>query len=66
VRAVAELLGNTPAVARRSYIDPRVFDCYLSGRTVSSAVKDIDDLDVSSDRVRNRIERAVLELLESC
>jgi DNA topoisomerase IB len=66
VRAVAELLGNTPAVARRSYIDPRVFDCYLSGRTVSSAVQDIDDLDVSSDRLRNRIERAVLELLENC
>ncbi|MGZ4194516.1 MAG: DNA topoisomerase IB, partial [Solirubrobacteraceae bacterium] len=26
VRGVAEVLGNTPAVARRSYIDPRVFD----------------------------------------
>jgi DNA topoisomerase I len=63
VRAVAELLGNTPAVARRSYIDPRVFDAYLSGRTISRAVEAVGDLDVSSDRVRNRIEGAVLELL---
>ena len=63
VRAVAELLGNTPAVARRSYIDPRVFDCYLAGLTISSAVQAVGDLDVSSDRVRNRIERAVVALL---
>ena len=34
VRGVAEVLGNTPAVARRSYIDPRVFDRYLSGWTI--------------------------------
>jgi DNA topoisomerase I len=63
VRAVAELLGNTPAVARRSYIDPRVFDAYLSGVTISGAVEAVGDLDISSDRVRNKIERAVGELL---
>ncbi|HEY2441215.1 MAG TPA: DNA topoisomerase IB, partial [Solirubrobacteraceae bacterium] len=34
VRGVSEVLGNTPAVARRSYIDPRVFDRYLSGWTI--------------------------------
>jgi DNA topoisomerase-1 len=38
VRAVAELLGNTPAVALRSYIDPRVFDRYLSGWTIAAAL----------------------------
>ena len=31
VRRVSEALGNTPAVARRAYIDPRVFDRYRSG-----------------------------------
>ncbi len=35
VRAVAQLLGNTPAVARRAYIDPRVFDRYLSGWNIA-------------------------------
>ena len=63
VRAVATLLGNTPAVARRSYIDPRVFDRYLSGWTIAGELNRIDDLDPANDRVRNRIEKAVLDLL---
>lgn len=34
IKDVAELLGNTPAVARSSYIDPRVVDHYDHGRTI--------------------------------
>jgi DNA topoisomerase-1 len=34
VAATAELLGNTLAVARSSYIDPRVIDAYDDGRTL--------------------------------
>jgi DNA topoisomerase IB len=63
VRAVSELLGNTPAVARRSYIDPRVFDRYLSGWTIAAALERIPELDVADDRVRTRVERAVVDLL---
>jgi DNA topoisomerase IB len=63
VRAVSELLGNTPAVARRSYIDPRVFDRYLSGWTIAAALERIPDLDVADDRVRTQVERAVVDLL---
>jgi DNA topoisomerase IB len=63
VRAVSELLGNTPAVARRSYIDPRVFDRYLSGWTIAGALERIPELDVADDRIRTRIERAVVDLL---
>jgi DNA topoisomerase IB len=64
VRAVAELLGNTPAVARRAYVDPRVIDRYLSGWTIAPALERLpDDLDVADDRVRTRLERAVLDLL---
>jgi DNA topoisomerase IB len=63
VRAVAELLGNTPAVARRAYIDPRVIDRYISGWTIAGALKEIHELDPSDDRVRAKIERAVLDLL---
>ena len=58
IRAVSELLGNTPAVARRSYIDPRVFDRYLSGWTIAAALEKMPDPDASDDRVRTRIERA--------
>jgi DNA topoisomerase IB len=64
VRSVAELLGNTPAVARRSYIDPRVFDRYLSGWTIAGALERIPSLDVADDRVRTRVERAVVDLLD--
>jgi DNA topoisomerase IB len=63
VKAVAELLGNTPAVARRSYVDPRVFDRYLSGWTIAAELERLPVLDPSDDRVRARIERAVLDLL---
>lgn len=34
VRATSEALGNTPAVARGSYIDPRVFARYRDGDTL--------------------------------
>ena len=31
VKATAEILGNTPAVARSSYIDPRIWARYRDG-----------------------------------
>jgi DNA topoisomerase-1 len=34
VRRVAEQLGNTPAVARASYISPGVIEQYMEGRTI--------------------------------
>jgi len=64
VREVAELLGNTPAVARRAYIDPRVFDRYLSGWTIADALEGLPPLAAANDRARRRIERAVLRLLD--
>jgi DNA topoisomerase-1 len=64
VRGVSDVLGNTPAVARRSYIDPRVFDRYLSGWTISGALDRIDELNGLDERARGRLERAVLELLD--
>ena len=63
VRDVAELLGNTPAVARRAYIDPRVFDRYRSGSTISLPQDGVAGLGGDGARPRRRIERAVLELL---
>jgi len=34
IRETAAVLGNTPAVARASYVDPRVIDLYDEGTTV--------------------------------
>jgi DNA topoisomerase IB len=64
VREVSQLLGNTPAVARRSYIDPRVFDRYQSGWTIAGVLTRIPDPAGIDDRIRARIERGVLDLLE--
>ncbi len=36
MKEVADLLGNTPAVARSSYVDPRVLEAYEQGEVVSS------------------------------
>jgi DNA topoisomerase IB len=63
VRGVAAVLGNTPAVARRSYIDPRVFDRYLSGWTIGGALDRVGSLRGPDDRRRARLEHAVLDLL---
>ena len=34
VKAASSALGNTPAVCRKSYIHPRVFECFEAGVTV--------------------------------
>ena len=36
MKEVADLLGNTPAVARASYVDPRVVERYERGEVVES------------------------------
>ncbi|PZS12835.1 MAG: DNA topoisomerase [Solirubrobacterales bacterium] len=63
VRVVATTLGNTPAVARRAYIDPRVLDRYLSGWTIAGALDGVKEIQPADDRGRARLERAVLDLL---
>ena len=64
VKHVAAYLGNTPTVARNSYIDPRVFDRYLSGWTIGGVLEDLGDVDLGRPLVRARIEAAVLDLIE--
>ncbi|MER7460067.1 DNA topoisomerase IB [Micromonospora sp. NPDC126480] len=54
MREVAELLGNTPTVARASYVDPRVVDLYHEGVVAP----------VDPRTPREEAERVVLELLQ--
>ncbi len=44
VVAVSEKLGNTPAIARSSYIDPRVIESYTQGRTLAYFQKEVKKL----------------------
>jgi DNA topoisomerase IB len=60
VRRVADHLGNTPAVCRVSYIDPRVFDRFREGFTVAAALREVPTDD---EQAREAVERAVLDLI---
>ncbi len=61
---VARYLGNTPAVCRSSYIDPRVFDRWSAGDTIADAVLDLSALsDPGALSTHGAIEAAVLDLL---
>jgi DNA topoisomerase IB len=63
LEVVAEELGNTPAVARKSYVDPNVFEAFTRGRTIERALSRIGSNDRSDPAIRLRIERAVIRLL---
>jgi DNA topoisomerase IB len=63
VRTVAAALGNTPAVCRRSYIDPRIFDRYRDGETIDVGRRAANEGKMS-ERTRQKIEREVLELID--
>lgn len=62
VKGVADLLGNTPAVARRAYIDPRVFDRYRDGETIGGALS-LVAADGDATAIQGPVEDAVLDLI---
>ena len=57
-RAAAQALGNTPTVARESYIDPRVFARYQAGATIEAGNLPPDPWDA-----RAQVESRVLALI---
>lgn len=63
IKEVAHYLGNTPAVARASYIDPRVFDRFDDGASIHAALPKLGS-DLDAPAIHGPIERAVLRLLE--
>jgi len=58
MREVAQELGNTPTVARKSYVDPRVTRAYRSGVTVDLPGR------LETDHDRAALERGVIDLLD--
>ncbi len=64
VTEVAQYLGNTPAVCRSSYIDPRVIDLYDDGTTIAPVLERLGaDADFGQPATHGQIEAAVLRLL---
>jgi DNA topoisomerase I len=60
VNQVSEALGNTPAVCRASYIDPRVIDRFRDGVTIRPTTSANGRL---TAKQRLKIEREVIELV---
>src|SRR5216110_1721450 len=60
--AVAELLGNTPAICRKCYVHPAIVKAYLSGRQipgVGEAIKNTNNIDLRAvERTIHKFIRA--------
>ncbi|GAA1957044.1 DNA topoisomerase IB [Nocardioides panacihumi] len=62
MREVADFLGNTPTLARKSYVDPRVVSAFEEDRTIGAAVRRTFD---SPDERQVALERATLRLIRN-
>ncbi len=63
-KQVSEQLGNTPAVCKASYVDPRVVDRYENGETVADALQPAEEAEADRD-VQRVLEQAVCRLLSA-
>jgi len=61
MKEVAEFLGNTPALARSAYVDPRVVEAYERGRTIRGTTRRSYD---SPDERQAALERATMRLIK--
>ncbi|MFT4262410.1 MAG: DNA topoisomerase IB [Nocardioides sp.] len=62
MREVSEFLGNTPALARSAYVDPRVVSAYEEGRTIAAVTRRTYD---TPDERQVALERATLRLIRN-
>jgi len=65
MKEVGHYLGNTPAVCRSSYVDPRVVDRFQAGATIAAALGKLGEGAAFGQLAfQGAIEKAVLDLLE--
>ncbi|MFI0806184.1 hypothetical protein [Streptomyces echinatus] len=65
VREVSHYLGNTPAVCRASYIDPKVFELFEQGVTITPVLTRLGEHgDFGRPATQGAVEAAVLDLLD--
>lgn len=59
---VSDYLGNTPAIAKASYVDPRIVDLYEDGVTLRDIVRQHHE---SAEERQEALEQGVLRMLAS-
>ena len=64
VKEVAKHMGNTPAVCRSSYIDPRIFDRHDGGMTIAGATELLEEVDGHWPEIQATVEKATIHLIE--
>lgn len=66
VKKVAQKLGNTPAIARSSYIDPRIIKLFMDGDNLHEVWATMEDMkDQKGKQYLSPDERCVLSILEA-
>jgi DNA topoisomerase IB len=62
---VAHYLGNTPAVCRASYVDPRVVELWDRGETIRGSLEDLGaESGIGELATQGAVEDAVRRLLQ--
>lgn len=63
IKETARYLGNTPAVCRASYVDPRVFDRFDGGLTIGGVLPQLVEDTGAWPDLQGTVEAAVLDLI---
>lgn len=64
IKETAEVLGNTPAVCRGSYVCPEVINAFEKGRVIDSSVDNLTDLIAFRGHGLHKAEKALLKFLK--
>ena len=65
VKAVAQILGNTPAICRKCYVHPEIFENYLDQKSIEELKQLTEDALEKEDVDLRSSEKAVLKFLET-
>lgn len=64
IKETAQVLGNTPAVCRGSYVCPEIINAFEKGRVVDNCFANLDDLIAFRGRGLHKAEKALLKFLK--
>jgi DNA topoisomerase-1 len=64
IKETAEVLGNTPAVCRGSYVCPEIINAFEKGRVIENHFGTLDDLIAFRGRGLHKAEEALLKFLK--
>jgi DNA topoisomerase-1 len=64
IKETAEVLGNTPAVCRTSYICPEILQSFESGRTINQHFNSLNELTTYRGRKLHAAEKSLLSFMK--